>query len=151
MKKFKQAAAFIMAASMVVASLAGCGDKSAETSAETTAETAGESGSTSAAGGVFKIGGIGPTTGGAAVYGQAVKNAMELAAEEINAAGGINGAQVEIQFEDDEHDPEKAVNAYNSLKDHSCFAQNLSPTRVTLNIYSLPKMCNLMVLEFTHG
>ena len=69
MKKFKQAAAFIMAASMVVASLAGCGDKSAETSAETTAETAGESGSTSAAGGVFKIGGIGPTTGGAAVYG----------------------------------------------------------------------------------
>ena len=117
MKKFKQAAAFIMAASMVVASLAGCGDKSAETSAETTAETAGESGSTSAAGGVFKIGGIGPTTGGAAVYGQAVKNAMELAAEEINAAGGINGAQVEIQFEDDEHDPEKAVNAYNSLKD----------------------------------
>ncbi len=66
---------------------------------------------------VWKIGGIGPTSGGAAVYGQAVKNAMEIAAEEINAAGGINGYQVEINFQDDEHDAEKSVNAYNTLKD----------------------------------
>ena len=65
----------------------------------------------------WKIGGIGPTTGGAAVYGQAVMNAMTLAAEEINEAGGINGAQVEVNFQDDEHDAEKSVNAYNSLKD----------------------------------
>lgn len=65
----------------------------------------------------IKIGGIGPTTGGAAIYGQAVKNAAELAAKEINAAGGINGMQIEFKFEDDEHDAEKAVNAYNSLKD----------------------------------
>lgn len=62
----------------------------------------------------FKIGGIGPVTGGAAVYGLAVKNATELAVNEINAEGGI---QFEFQFEDDEHDAEKAVNAYNSLKD----------------------------------
>ena len=66
---------------------------------------------------VWKIGGIGPTSGGAAVYGQAVKNAMEIAAEEINAAGGINGYQVEINFQDDEHDAEKSVTAYNTLKD----------------------------------
>ena len=66
---------------------------------------------------VWKIGGIGPTSGGAAVYGQAVKNAMEIAAEEINEAGGINGYQVEIDFQDDEHDAEKALNAYNTLKD----------------------------------
>ena len=65
----------------------------------------------------FKIGGIGPTTGGAAVYGQAVKNAAELAVDEINAAGGVNGVQLEFQFQDDEHDAEKAVNAYNALKD----------------------------------
>lgn len=65
----------------------------------------------------FKIGGIGPISGGAAVYGQAVKNAMEIAADEINEAGGINGYQVEILFQDDEHDAEKSVNAYNSLKD----------------------------------
>lgn len=41
---------------------------------------------------------------------------MELAAKEINAAGGINGAQIEYNFQDDEHDPEKAINAYNTLK-----------------------------------
>lgn len=106
MKKFKQAAAFIAAASLVVASLSGCGSK------EKTAETTGAS-----ADATFKIGGIGPTTGGAAVYGLAVKNAMELAVKEINEAGGINGYQVELSFEDDEHDPEKSVNAYNTLKD----------------------------------
>lgn len=66
---------------------------------------------------VWKLGGIGPLSGGAAVYGQAVKNAMEIAAEEINAAGGINGYQVELSFQDDEHDVEKSVNAYNTLKD----------------------------------
>ena len=43
----------------------------------------------------FKIGGIGPITGGAAVYGQAVMNASQMAADEINEAGGINGYQIE--------------------------------------------------------
>ena len=65
----------------------------------------------------FKIGGIGPITGGAAVYGQAVMNASQMAADEINAAGGINGYQIEFNFQDDEHDAEKSVNAYNTLKD----------------------------------
>ena len=66
---------------------------------------------------MFKIGGIGPITGGAAIYGLGVQNATKLAADEINAAGGINGYQVEVKFADDEHDPEKSVNAYNELKD----------------------------------
>lgn len=65
----------------------------------------------------FYIGGIGPITGPAAVYGQHVKNGAEIAVKEINDAGGINGVQIEFRFEDDEHDPEKAVNAYNTLKD----------------------------------
>ena len=65
----------------------------------------------------FKIGGIGPITGGAAVYGQAVMNASQMAADDINAAGGINGYQIEFSFQDDEHDAEKSVNAYNTLKD----------------------------------
>ena len=56
-------------------------------------------------------------TGGAAIYGQGVKNAAEIAVAEINAAGGINGYQVEFMWGDDEHDAEKAVNAYNDLKD----------------------------------
>ncbi|MDY5021126.1 MAG: ABC transporter substrate-binding protein [Blautia sp.] len=70
-----------------------------------------------AEGETFKIGGIGPISGGAAVYGQAVKNAAEIAVEEINEAGGIGGAQIEFNFQDDEHDAEKSVNAYKTLKD----------------------------------
>lgn len=67
--------------------------------------------------GVIKIGGIGPLTGDAALYGNAVKYGAELAIKEINAAGGINGYEVEYKMEDDMHDSEKSVNAYGALKD----------------------------------
>lgn len=77
----------------------------------------GTDGSDAAAGGVFKIGGIGPTTGNTSIYGLAVKNAAELAVKEINEAGGIAGFTVEFNYQDDENDAEKAVNAYNNLKD----------------------------------
>ena len=105
MRNVKKWLAVAMVAAMTVSMAAGCGSKS---------EGEKSSGSDSE---VIKIGAIGPVTGAAAVYGQAVKNGAELAVEEINAAGGINGAQVEFKFEDDEHNAEKAVNAYNNLKD----------------------------------
>lgn len=70
-----------------------------------------------AAGETFKIGGIGPMTGAAATYGAAVENGIQLAVDEINAEGGINGTKIEFKMEDDEHDAEKSVNAYNTLKD----------------------------------
>ncbi len=92
---------------------AGCANNGTGSGASDSSTSAG--GST--AGGTIKIGAIGPVTGGAAVYGQAVKNAAELATKEINAAGGINGMQIEFKFEDDVHDAEKSVNAYNALKD----------------------------------
>ena len=62
----------------------------------------------------IKLGGIGPVTGGAAIYGQAVKNAAEIAVEEINALGGL---QFELNFQDDAHDAETSVNAYGTLMD----------------------------------
>ena len=62
----------------------------------------------------FKIGATGPLTGGAAIYGNAANNGAHIAADEINAMGGI---QIEVKYEDDAHDAEKAVNAYNALKD----------------------------------
>ena len=71
-------------------------------------------GGTAYADGAIKIGGTGPLTGAAAIYGNAVKNAAEIAVEEINAQGGV---QFELRYEDDTHDAEKAVNAYNTLKD----------------------------------
>ncbi|MCR4935102.1 MAG: ABC transporter substrate-binding protein [Oscillospiraceae bacterium] len=61
----------------------------------------------------IKIGGIGPLTGGAAIYGNAAKNGATIAVEEINALGGL---QFELRYEDDAHDAEKSVNAYNTLK-----------------------------------
>ncbi len=100
---------------MMAASLTACGgSKTAETQAAAEGETAAAE---AADGATFKIGGIGPITGPAAAYGIAVKNGMELAIKEINEAGGINGVQIEYNFQDDEHDPEKAINAYNTLKD----------------------------------
>ena len=106
----------------MAASLTACGSSSSPT--ETTAAAAADA-TTAAAGAsseassdkVFKIGGIGPVTGAAAVYGLAVKNGAQIAVDEINADGGINGYQIEFNFQDDEHDAEKSVNAYNTLKD----------------------------------
>lgn len=68
-------------------------------------------------GGTLVIGGIGPITGGAALYGLAVQEGAQLAVDEINAAGGVNGMTLQLEFQDDENDPEKSVNAYNALKD----------------------------------
>ena len=65
----------------------------------------------------FKIGMIGPLTGAAAIYGTAVRDAAQIAVDEINEAGGVNGTMLEYNPQDDEHDPEKSVNAYNTLKD----------------------------------
>lgn len=64
--------------------------------------------------GTMKIGGTGPLTGGNAIYGVAAKNGAQIAVDEINMLGGI---QFELRYEDDENDAEKAVNAYNTLKD----------------------------------
>lgn len=101
MKNFKRLLALLVVAVLVVTTMVACGDSKGKTDDATT----------------FKIGGIGPLTGGAATYGIAVKQGAELAVKEINAAGGINGYQVEFNMADDEHDAEKSVNAYNSLKD----------------------------------
>ena len=106
MKKFKKVLSLMLVAAMVL-SMAACGSSnsgSSENGGDSSADT-------------FKIGGIGPVTGGAAIYGLAVKNGAQIAIDEINEAGGINGYQIEYQFEDDELDNEKSVNAYNTLKD----------------------------------
>lgn len=121
----KKLVSLMLVLSMVAALLAGCGNKTAanngaEAGTEGAANAEGTedaAGGSAATGEGFRIGGIGPLTGGAAVYGIAVKNGAQLAVDEINAAGGINGTPIVFTFEDDKHDPEKAVNAYNTLKD----------------------------------
>lgn len=107
----KKLFAFAMAAVMMMG-LAGCGSKEETPGASTSTPAAS---TTAPSGGAFKLGGTAPLTGGAAIYGNAVKNGAQIAVDEINAMGGA--VQFELRMEDDTHDPEKAVNAYNILKD----------------------------------
>ena len=86
----------------------GSGDGGSSTSGT----GSGDSGSSE--GGMFLLGGTGPLTGDAAIYGNAARNGAQIAVDEINAMGGI---RFELNYQDDAHDAEKAVNAYNSLKD----------------------------------
>ena len=105
----KKVLAMLMAALMVAAMFTGC--SSSKPATETTAAAAADA---SDAAGTVKIGMSGPLTGGASAYGLAVKAGMEVAVEEINAKGGL---QIEFNAQDDEADGEKAVSAYNVLKD----------------------------------
>ena len=63
----------------------------------------------------LKIAHIGPTTGAAALYGLATLHGAEIAVKEINEAGG--DIQIELINEDDEHNVEKVINAYNAALD----------------------------------
>ena len=101
MKLWKKAVSLAMV-SVLALSMSACGSSENKSTGSTD---------------TFKIGGIGPTTGDAAIYGKAVKNGAQLAVDEINKNGGINGKKIEYKFEDDQSDAEKSVNAYNSLKD----------------------------------
>ena len=104
MKIAKKLMALSLAAVMAGSCLTACGDSDSK------------SGSGDAK--TLVIGGSGPLTGGAAQYGVGVKNAAQLAVDEINEAGGVNGVKFKLVFEDDEADNgDKAVNAYNALKD----------------------------------
>ncbi len=129
MKRFNKVVSAAVASAMVLA-MAACGgnatdgsqaaSSAANSNAAASSEATGNTGAdqtTGTSAGTFVIGGIGPLTGGAAIYGNAAMNGAQIAVDEINAAGGINGAQIKFLKEDDQHDPEKSVNAYNSLKD----------------------------------
>lgn len=103
--KTKKKLALGLVLTMGLTMFAGCGnggDATTDDSAATDGAAA------------IKIGGTGPLTGGASIYGIAVKQGAEIAVAEVNAEGGL---QFELKMEDDAHDAEKAVNAYNTLKD----------------------------------
>lgn len=100
MKKnvFKKAFAVAMSVMMVGAFMTGCGGS-------------GNDGST------LVIGGSGPLTGDYSSYGLSVKQGAQLAVDEINEAGGVNGVKFELAFEDDVADPVTATNAYAKMAD----------------------------------
>lgn len=95
MKKFL---ALVLAVVMVAAMCTACGAKNY--AAENTE---------------YIIGASGPLTGAAAVYGVAVQNAAQMAVDEINAAGGLNGVNFKLVMLDDKHDPANVSANYSSL------------------------------------
>ena len=113
--KTKKLLAFVMASAMVL-SMAACGGSSSSGNSGSSDAAADNSGSTDTSDTqTFKLGSIGPLTGDAAIYGQAVVNGAKLAVDEINASD--SKIKFEFQGEDDEADGEKSSNAYNTLMD----------------------------------
>ena len=136
----KKAVSAVLAAVLSMSMMAGCTDATATGntgstgtqdgpaateapaadagSADAGSADAGMADTTAAGGsltGTLKLGMIGPLTGGAAIYGNAVKNGEQIAVDEINAISG--DFQIEYNPQDDEHDAEKSVNAYHNLQD----------------------------------
>lgn len=105
MKKFVAAT---LAVSMLI-TLASCTKATNGASGSTPANN------TQAGGETIKIGGLAPLTGPASVYGVAANNGIKLAVNDINAAGGIMGKQIEYIVYDEKGDSTEAVNAYNKL------------------------------------
>ncbi len=95
---FKKVVAFVMAAALLVGCMAGCGGKNyAANNTE------------------YVIGVSGPLTGAAAVYGVAVKNSAQMAIDEINAAGGLDGVMFKFIATDDQHDATKVAANYANM------------------------------------
>lgn len=110
----KKLLAFVMAATMVF-SLAACGSSSSNDSSSSSDSSDSDSAQSGDEVQTFKLGSIGPLTGDAAIYGQAVVNGAQLAVDEINASD--SKIKFEFKGEDDEADGEKSTNAYNKLMD----------------------------------
>ena len=109
--KTKRIVALLLAAVMLVTVFAGCNKKpNTDTTGETNANTPTFKGE-------IVIGTTGPLTGSAASYGNSVKNGAQIAVDEINAAGGVNGYKLVYLFEDDEASGDKAKTAYDKLMD----------------------------------
>ncbi len=108
-KNYLKLFALCMVAVVALFAFAGCGNDNDQT------QGGGNTGDDESK--VFIIGSIGPLTGGAASYGNSAKQGEEIAVAEINAAGGVAGYTLQLLAEDDQHDAEKAVSAYNTLMD----------------------------------
>ena len=107
----------IMMAMVMVFSLAACGGKTAAPAPSAAAPAAPASSAAAPADetNTYKVGSIGPLTGDAAIYGQAVINGVQIAVDEINASD--SKTKFDYKYQDDVADGETSVNAYNKLMD----------------------------------
>ncbi|WP_077211670.1 ABC transporter substrate-binding protein [Bacillus dakarensis] len=90
--------------------LSGC-----SSSSSSTGDNEGSDGSNSTNGDTIAIGAIFPLTGAGATYGEMYKQGVDLAIEEINAAGGVNGKPLSVIYEDGRAEPKTSVQAIQTL------------------------------------
>ncbi len=121
----KKLLSIALVAMLALSALAGCAapaatDASASdataanaTAADATAADAAQP----ASGETIKVGILGPHTGDYAVYGLAVKNGAQLYIDQVNAAGGINGKQIETVVYDNKGDSTEAITAFTRMVD----------------------------------
>lgn len=107
----KKILALVLALALAVVCFAGCNNSKNDTPGTPGVQSDNELP-------VLTIGGIGPLTGQVAVYGTAVRNGIQIAADMLNETAEERGYKIVIDFQDDEGDAEKAVNAYNLIKDN---------------------------------
>ncbi len=140
----KKLTALLLALAMVL-SLAACGSSSstsdADTSTTTTSETSDST--TTSSSDTFKIGLVCPLSGSSAVSGAILQNAVQMAVDEINEEGGINGSiQIELISADDEAVPATSVTAVQKLVEQD---------KVNVVIGSQPSSCTLANMEITEA
>lgn len=102
MKNFKKVLGVVLALAVVVTCFAACGGNKDDNKAQS---------------GKIVLGATGPLTGDASSYGISVQQGAQLAVEEINAAGGVNGLQIDFVMKDDKADAAEAATAYDQLMD----------------------------------
>ncbi|MDO4328112.1 MAG: ABC transporter substrate-binding protein [Lachnospiraceae bacterium] len=128
---------------LMAGALAGCGssESAAPAAAATTAAAGGAAAAAPASGDAFTLGLICPLSGSSAVSGQILKNATEMAVNEINAAGGINGEiQIVLAEVDDEGVPATSVTAMQKLVEQD---------KVNAVIGAQASSCTLANMEIT--
>jgi branched-chain amino acid transport system substrate-binding protein len=107
MRKYFKVFVLLTVLTLTFLALTGCGQNQAGSSSGSSEQPKGED--------VIKIGTIGPLTGNLATYGISTKNGVEIAVDEFNKAGGINGKQIKLISEDTRGDQAEAANAATKL------------------------------------
>lgn len=117
----KKLLSIALVAMLALSALAGCAAPAATDASASDASasdaTAADAAQPAASGETIKVGILGPHTGDYAVYGLAVKNGAQLYIDQVNAAGGINGKQIETIVYDNKGDSTEAITAFTRMVD----------------------------------
>ena len=117
----KKLLSIALVAMLALSALAGCAAPAATDASASDATaadaTAADAAQPAASGETIKVGILGPHTGDYAVYGLAVKNGAQLYIDQVNAAGGINGKQIETIVYDNKGDSTEAITAFTRMVD----------------------------------